>query len=387
MLAHRDVLTAVTWALAVTLLTAALIVVGSRRLDHFDAALIAYTFATLFAIFGITYRYVIWLQRPPTRLYWRRGWQTFFAPSYWAHNLRLLFGRAAADFAANQFIRNRSRLRWAAHMLLMWGCIISFAITIPLVFGWLHFASDPQRLDWYQVSFFGFPLLSFPAESLFGFVLFHGLVWSAILVVLGVMLAFLRRMTDKGAAALQSFNEDIVPLLLLFGVSVTGLMITVSYTWLRGYAYSFLAIAHAAVTILMLIYLPFGKFFHIFQRPAQLGVYFYKEQGKHTEAALCRRCGQPFTSQQHVRDLIQVERALGYHYEMADPRIEHYQWICPRCRRASLALAQGKAWQEARGDAWVNAPAPPGTLPQPALALPAIGAVPLGEEDLHNFHA
>ena len=43
-----------------------LIVLGSRNLAHFDAALVGYTFATLFATFGIAYRYAMWLQRPPT---------------------------------------------------------------------------------------------------------------------------------------------------------------------------------------------------------------------------------------------------------------------------------------------------------------------------------
>ena len=44
-----------------------LIVVGSRNLAHFDAALVGYTFATLFAVFGVAYRYAMWLERPPTR--------------------------------------------------------------------------------------------------------------------------------------------------------------------------------------------------------------------------------------------------------------------------------------------------------------------------------
>jgi NNP family nitrate/nitrite transporter-like MFS transporter len=57
----------------------AAIVVGSRNLQHFDAALVGYTFATLFAAFGISYRYAMWLHRPPTRMYWRRGWQAFFS--------------------------------------------------------------------------------------------------------------------------------------------------------------------------------------------------------------------------------------------------------------------------------------------------------------------
>ena len=55
-------------------------VVGSRNLQHFDAALFAYLFATLFAVFGIAYRYSMWLQRPPTAMYWKRGWQVFFVP-------------------------------------------------------------------------------------------------------------------------------------------------------------------------------------------------------------------------------------------------------------------------------------------------------------------
>ena len=49
-------------------------------------------------------------------------------------------------------------------------------------------------------------------------------------------------------------------------------MLTVSYTWMRGYGYDFIAILHAITVIVTLLWLPFGKFFHIFQRPAQLGV-------------------------------------------------------------------------------------------------------------------
>ena len=73
----RETVKAFGWAVLVAGLTAVLVIVGSRNLTHFDASLVAYTFATLFAIGGITYRYAIWLQRPPTSLYWRRGWQTF----------------------------------------------------------------------------------------------------------------------------------------------------------------------------------------------------------------------------------------------------------------------------------------------------------------------
>ena len=159
---------------------------------------------------------------------------------------------------------------------------------------------------------FGVAVQDFPVDSLLAFVIFHGLVWSSFLVIAGVMLAFRRRMIDHGAAAIQQFAQDILPLLLLFAISVTGLMLTVSYTWMSGYAYEFLAILHAMTVIFTLLWLPFGKLFHIFQRPAQLGVSFYKDAGARGEQAACRRCGAGFAPQMMVRDLIEVERQLGF---------------------------------------------------------------------------
>jgi hypothetical protein len=79
---------------------------------------------------------------------------------------------------------------------------------------------------------FGFPTAAFKVESIFGFLLFHGLVWAALLVIAGVMIAMHRRMRDEGATTLQFFREDILPLVLLFAVSLTGLLLTVSSTLL-----------------------------------------------------------------------------------------------------------------------------------------------------------
>ena len=82
----------------------------------------------------------------------------------------------------------------------------------------------------------------FHVESITAFVVFHGLVWASWLVIAGVMLAFRRRMTDRAAISVQQFGQDMLPLILLFAISVTGLLLTVSYTWMKGYAYDFLAI-------------------------------------------------------------------------------------------------------------------------------------------------
>jgi hypothetical protein len=375
---RREVAVSVGWGLLFTGILGALIVVGSRNLAHFDAALVGYTFATLFATFGLTYRYAMWLQRPPTALYWRRGWQVFFLRGHRLSNAGRWVRRVAGDFVANRFILRRGRARWLAHFLLMWGCVIAAAITFPLVFGWLHFETPPGRMDVYKVVVFGFPTVEIGVESLPAFLVFHGLVWSAVLVIGGVMLAMRRRMRDEGAAALQKFHEDFLPLVLLFAVSLTGLLLTASYTWMKGYAYDFLAILHAVTVIFTLLWLPFGKFFHIFQRPAQIGVRFYKDVGAREEPALCKRCGRPFTSRMHVEDLIGVQRELGFRYEDDGPA-GHYQWICPPCRRALVVVAQGRTFgretvpREAR-------------VPTPAHANPGVGSGPLGREDHENFH-
>lgn len=340
----KEGIKAALWGSAIAGVTLLSIVIGSRNLSHFDAALVCYTFALLFATFGITYRYAMWLQRPPTLMYWKRGWQLFFHKGYFTHNIKVWIQRVSCDFALNRFIYRRNRTRGITHMLIMWGCITAFLITLPLVFGWLHFDTLPGDLEIYQAYVFGFPFMSFKAESLFGFIIFHGLVWSSFLVILGVVLAMRRRVRNHDASTLQMFGEDFLPLVLLFAVSITGLMLTASYTWMHGYGYEFLALLHAITVIFTLLWLPFGKFFHIFQRPAQLGVSFFREIAYKEGKALCLRCGKPYASQMQVEDLKEVEASLGFNYTMKHSSINHYQHICPQCRRKTVGIAQGIRW-------------------------------------------
>src|SRR5689334_10852802 len=106
-----ETIKATAWGVLITLLLAGMIVAGSRNLSHFDAALVGYTFAVLFAAFAIAYRYAMWLQRPPTALYWKRGWQVFFRPSYLPGNIANWFKRVVGDFAFNRFIFRRAGAR------------------------------------------------------------------------------------------------------------------------------------------------------------------------------------------------------------------------------------------------------------------------------------
>jgi hypothetical protein len=157
-------------------------------------------------------------------------------------------------------------------------------------------------------------------------------------------------MRDKGAQSVQSFAMDFFPLILLFAISSTGLALTVSQAWLRGQTYSFLAILHAITVIGGLLFLPFGKFFHIFQRPAQIGVKLYHETGDAGEGANCARCGQRFASQMHIDDLRRVLPRLGFNYSMSGPA-GYWQALCPACKRKTLSFAQLRLKEEARGEA------------------------------------
>jgi len=167
------------------------------------------------------------------------------------------------------------------------------------------------------------------------------------MVLAGIVLALWRRMRDQGAQAVQSFAMDFFPLILLTAISVTGLALTASTVWLRGNFYDFLSILHAITVVTGLLYLPFGKFFHIFQRPAQLGVKLYQAEGESDPGAQCARCGVRFASRMHIHDLNGVLRELDFDYTMAS--VGTWQEVCPACKRKSLATTQLRLRKEFHG--------------------------------------
>ena len=335
------------WATLWTALLVAAIVVGSRNLQDFDPALVIYTFAVIFATWGVVYHYNVWLEKPPTRLYWDRGWELFRERGVFRGVFRVL-ALSVTHLAAQRFIAHRSRLRWWMHQCLFWGCLLAVAITFPLVFGWIYFRTLPGDQLTYVTYLFGFPAGSFRLHTISADLLFHGLDVSALLVLAGIALSLWRRMTDQGARALQQFGMDFLPIVLLFAISVTGLALTISQEWLRGSAYSFLAILHAIAVIAALLFLPFGKFFHIFQRPAQLGVKLYQDAGGNDAGATCARCGERFASMMHINDLRNILPQLGFDYATPGPAA-HWQALCPACKRKSISTAQLRIRKESRG--------------------------------------
>jgi len=326
----------VVWGIVAVAVVVSITFFGSDRLVWFDAALIGYLFGIVFMVFGVAYRYTVWIKRPPTAMLDRRGREAFRQRS--GRNVAALPGLVVSHLLAQGFIRRRSKARWAAHQLVFWGCILAALITFPLTLGLLHFESVGQQGDRYQVYMSRVPTIQFNAESVVGWFMYHGLDVAAVLVLAGVFIFLRRRLRDPGALATER-SGDFLALAGLFAVSVTGLFLTVSSTWLDGQFYSALNTLHALTVILGLMYIPFGKFFHIFQRPANLGVAYYKRANAEGEAAVCTRCGDEFASAQQMADLKEILPELGFDYDTAD-RGGSYQDTCPRCRRAIVTLAQ-----------------------------------------------
>jgi hypothetical protein len=332
---------AATWGVIAVLVGLAIAVLGSGNLRWFDAALVGYLFGTLFGIFAVVYRYLIWLRRPPTARLNRRGWESFRRRGRRARNAAALPGLLIGNLALQSFIRGRSRTRWFAHQLVFWGCVLAALVTFPLVFGLLHFESIGQDGREYRTYVGGIGTFGFDSRSVLGWTIFHLLDISAVLVLGGVFIFLARRLRDPGALAVERSN-DFLALAGLFAVSVTGLALTASNLWMEGRFYVFLNTTHALTVILGLMYIPFGKLFHIFQRPANLGVTYYKSEGAAGPQQGCARCDAPFASQLQMTDLKEVLPQVGFDYSLPQGA-GNYQDHCPRCRRAVVALAQSRA--------------------------------------------
>lgn len=315
---------------------AILVHVGSRKLLYFDAALMPYLFATLFSTMGIVYRYTVWLDRPPTRRLWKRS------VSAMMFGLHQLFGVTHVFFkhvVVQRFIQKRGFYRWLMHFSMAWGTMLAFAVTFPLVFGWLHFGTSYENSQLYQLHVFGFPQFSFHPDGLIGFLFFNALNFSSLMVILGTVMAFTRRILNPDLVASQNFLNDLLPLFILFSVAATGLFLTFSTRFLGGQHYRVLSTVHCFTVVIFLVYLPFGKFFHIFQRGAQLGASFYIQQRKLGEKAACLKCGTTFTSRIQAEDVRQSLKEVGFDY---DSQPQTIQDLCPLCRRKLLMWAQHK---------------------------------------------
>ena len=221
------------------------------------------------------------------------------------------------------------------HQCIFWGCILAVADHLSAGLRLDSFRTLPNDQMTYVTYLFGFPLAAFNLRTLHHRLscLFHGLDIAAFLVLGGIVLSLWRRMRDRGAQTVQSFAMDFFPIILLvrnlrdrpcadrFAGVAARAALQLSCDYARDHRH------RRACSIL-----PFGKFFHIFQRPAQLGVKLYQRAGEAGRGAMCARCGERFASAMHVDDLKPCCRNSDSTTRVAGP-VGNWQELCPACKR------------------------------------------------------
>jgi len=342
--------------LAVTALLIAGIGIGSQNLLDYDPALVIYTLGTLISAFVVTCRVTIFFHRAPTRRYLSRAFELLISRNFFPNAL-LLAKAFANHFGTQRFIFNRGVVRWFGHFLISWGTILSFGVTIPLVFGWVHFKMPIDEPNTYAIYSFGMQVGSFTLESLQSFLIFNALNISAVMVIIGVVTALNRRLYTSGRSKTrQQFGHDLVPLIILLSVSATGLMLTYSTHAMEGYGYAELSLIHALTVMILMIYLPFGKLFHLFVRPLHLAVELHHTVDEKKSLAECHVCGEGFAGAMHVQDLKDVLEETGLDWKMDEDGF-HYSDVCPRCRRRLLGASQALVINNGKVEEEWHAPA------------------------------
>lgn len=298
-----------------------LMYVGSRFFTHLDLALYGYMIGTVVFICGFFYRFIAWGERPPTKIILKKG-------------IKLLFRKSTPKTTTEhlvtfRFIWNRGWYRWTQHILLGWGCIISAFVTFPLVFGWMYFTMEDN--GYYTVVGFGIDIMRIDAEGILAFLFFNALNITAFMVIGGVCMALYRRLKNMQARAEQTFVYDLMPLYMLLFVSITGLMLTFSNVFLRGWGHPVISLVHQWSVIITLIYLPFGKLAHIPFRPMSVFARNYREHYGEKEMKPCRVCGTPFVSVEQSGDVIEVLKQNDIRFQMEEGF--HLAELCLPCRR------------------------------------------------------
>ena len=171
------------------------------------------------------------------------------------------------------------------------------------------------------------------------------------MLTIGLGIALWRRATDAGLLITQRFGFDLMPLILLLAIAVTGFALTASSLWWEGRFYWFISLTHQAVVVAWLLSLPFGKFFHIIERPASIGVTLYQtvnreieHYGPQPQTRQCARCHEELPSLQFIQDLNTTLYDLGQRYDLGDGRglLQEY---CPTCKR----VLRGQAYYQLMG--------------------------------------
>ncbi|MDE5415916.1 MFS transporter [Alkalihalobacterium chitinilyticum] len=324
------------YAFIVVLLLIISMWIGTKQFSHVDMMLFGYLISSFVFAIGMTVRICAWSMRPATHQVLKRTIQNLKARKRQKRNFKSVMQTLVDNILFQKFIFKRGIYRGIQHWLVAWGCIGSFAITFGLTFGWMHFKLVDATT--YQLVVMGYPMIKMAADGLFAELVFNGLNITALMVLGGVVMMMIRRQRDKGVQVTQRFEFDLFPLYMLLAVTVSGLLLTVSYKFLDGFIHSYLALFHQFTVVIFLVYFPFGKLFHLPIRPLAVAVPMnYQEQLK-VDTRPCKKCGTTYSSDDQIDDVKDILGAQAFDLQLKDG--SYLADYCPSCRRRMRVMSQ-----------------------------------------------
>lgn len=295
--------------------------IATRKFTQLDLNLYGYAVGTFVFIAGFFYRYLAWAERPPTKVFLKKGFKLLFRKSTPRTSVEHL--------VSHKFIRNRGWYRWTQHLLIGFGCILASLVTFPLVFGWMYFTMEMN--GYYSVVFMGMNIMQIKADGFMMFLFSNTLNLTSFMVIAGVTMAIYRRIKNMQARAEQTYFYDFLPLHLLLFISITGLALPFVNIFLAGAGHPTLSLIHEYSVIITLIYLPFGKLAHFPFRPMSIFARNYREHYMAKDPFRCKVCGDEYVSAEQAGDVKQVLETNEINFKTEEGF--HLAEMCLPCRR------------------------------------------------------
>lgn len=310
--------------------------IGTGQFAKVDLMLMGYMVASFIFFIGITVRMASWLLRPATNQMVKRSIKNFFTKKRTKRNFAAIIKTLVDNIILQKFIFKRGLYRGIQHWLIAWGCIGSFAITFGLTFGWIHFKLIDATT--YQMVVMSVPTIKMHANGLFAQMVYNGLNITAIMVLVGVIMALVRRINNHDLKVTERAEFDLLPLYILLAVTVSGLLLTVSYKFLGGFIHPQLALIHQVTVVLFLIYFPFGKLFHLPIRPLATAVPMNYQEELMVDTRSCKKCGTKYSSDDQITDVKAILHAQQFDLQLEDGT--YLADYCPSCRRKIRVMSQ-----------------------------------------------
>ncbi|WP_047151156.1 MFS transporter [Aneurinibacillus tyrosinisolvens] len=306
---------------------------GTNQFKHIDLALSGYMVAAGVCFIGLTFRIVAFSMRPATKAVDRRSRKNLKDKKRKKRSFKAIAVTLFENIILQKFIFKRGIYRGIQHFLVAYGCMGSFIITFGLVFGWFHFTLvDPQH---YAISVMGMKTIVMDVEGFLAFMIYNGLNWTGGMCLIGLCMMFYRRIKDRDLHVTQRFEFDIVPLMILLAVTVTGLALTASAVLFHGTLYMTISMIHQLTVVTLLIYFPFGKLFHFPIRPLATAVPMNYQVGEDIPLHNCKGCGKEYAAQEQIEDVVSILKENAFDLQLDDGSyLAEYCWECRRKMRA-----------------------------------------------------